>query len=79
MVQAKVSHITTDNTITLTWGSKTRIEPQAVVEAFEFLDKQVADGEWKLNFEQIYFPTGKAFLQWQVETSTKIEPSQVSQ
>ena len=79
MVQAKVSHITTDNTITLTWGSKTRIEPQAVVEAFEFLDKQVADGEWKLNFEQLYFPTGKAFLQWQVETSTKIEPSQVSQ
>jgi hypothetical protein len=79
MVQAKVTHAATDNTVTLTWDRKTRLEPVKIIDAFEFLDKQVADGEWALRFDQLHFATGKAFLQWQVDTSTKIELSQISQ
>lgn len=79
MVQAKVTHAATDSTITLTWDRKSKLEPQAVVGAFEFLDKQVIDGEWQLRFDQLHFITGKSFLKWQVDTSTKIELSQVTQ
>lgn len=79
MVQTKVTHAATDSTVTLTWDRKTRLEPARIVEAFEFLDKQVADGEWALRFDQLHFPSGKVFLQWQVDTNTKIELSQVNQ
>lgn len=79
MVQAKVTHAATDSTVTLTWDRKSKLEPQAVIVAFEFLDKQVADGEWQLRFDQLHFATGKAFLKWQVDFSTKIELSQVTQ
>jgi hypothetical protein len=79
MVQAKVTHAATDSTVTLMWDRKTKLEPQTVVTAFEFLDKQVADGEWQLRFEQLHFATGKSFLKWQVDTSTRIELNQVSQ
>jgi len=79
MVQAKVTHAATDSTVTLTWDRKSKLEPQAVIAAFEFLDKQVTDGEWQLRFDQLHFATGKVFLKWQVDTSTKIELSQVTQ
>ena len=79
MVQAKVTRAATDTTVTLTWDRKSKLEPQAVVGAFEFLDKQVTDGEWQLRFDQLHFITGKSFLKWQVDTSTKIELSQVTQ
>lgn len=79
MVQARVIHAATDNTVTLMWNRKSRLEPQGVISAFEFLDKQVADGEWSLTFYQLHFNTGKAFLQWQVDTNVCIESSQVTQ
>lgn len=79
MVQAKVTHAATDSTVTLTWDRKSKLEPQGVVSAFEFLDKQVTDGEWQLRFDQLHFATGEAFLKWQVDTSTKIEINQVTQ
>jgi len=58
---------------------KTRVAPVQVREAFEFLDKQVENGEWWLRFDQLHFSTGKSLLQWQVDTSTKIEIGQVTQ
>ena len=79
MVQAKVIHAATDSTVTLTYDRKTRLEPQGVISAFEFLDKQVVDGEWSLRFDQLHFATGKAFLKWQVDTNMRIELSQVTQ
>ena len=79
MVQAKVTHAATDSTVTLTWDRKTRLEPQGIISSFEFLDRQVADGEWSLRFDQLHFATGKAFLKWQVDTSTNVEHSQVTQ
>jgi hypothetical protein len=79
MVQARVTVAATDNTVTLTWDRKTLLTPQAVLAAFEFLDQQLANGEWSLRFDQLHFPTGKALLQWQVDTSSKIEPTQVTQ
>ena len=79
MVQAKVTHAATDCTVTLNWDRKSKLEPQAIITAFEFLDKQVADGEWQLRFDQLHFATGKAFLKWQVDTTTRIDLSQVSQ
>jgi hypothetical protein len=78
-VQAKVTLAASDNTVTLTWDGKTRLAPSQVREAFEFLDKQVENGEWWLRFDQLHFATGKALLQWQVDTSTKIEIGQVTQ
>ena len=78
-VQAKVTLAATDNTVTLTWDGKTRLAPNQVREAFEFLDKQVENGEWWLRFDQLHFSTGKSLLQWQVDTSTKIEIGQVTQ
>lgn len=79
MVQAKVSHAASNHAVTLTWDRMTRLEPQGIVSAFEFLDLQVAHGEWSLRFDQLHFATGKSFLSWQVESSSKIEPSQVTQ
>ena len=79
MVQAKVTHAATDNTVTLNWNHKTLLKPVKILEAFEFLDKQVSDGEWGLGFKFLHFLTGKVFIQWQVETNTKIESSQVTQ
>jgi len=78
-VQAKVTLAATDNTVTLTWDGKTRLEPNQVRDAFEFLDTQVENGEWWLRFDQLHFASGKALLQWQVDTSTKIEIGQVTQ
>lgn len=79
MVQVKSTVATTDTTVTMTWDSKTHLAPQAVMEAFEFLDKQVEGGEWSLRFKHLHFATGKSLLQWQVDTSSKIELSQVTQ
>jgi len=79
MVQSKVTHAATDHTVTLTWDRKTRLEPQAIIAAFEFLDQQVTDGEWSLRFDQFHFASGSSFLKWQVDSNTKIEQSQVSQ
>ncbi|MBK5939327.1 DUF499 domain-containing protein [Halochromatium roseum] len=79
MVQAKVTVAASDNTVTLTWDRKTRLAPQQVLEAFEFLDKQVHDGEWALRFDQLHFAEGRDLLQWQVDTSTKISLAQVTQ
>lgn len=78
MVQAKVTVAATDNTVTLTWDRKTRLAPAQVMEAFEFLDKQVCEGEWALRFEQLHFATGKSLLEWQVSADVKIEPGQIS-
>ncbi len=79
MVVAKVIHAATNSTVTISWDRQTRIEPQTIMSAFEFLDKQIADGEWSLRFDQLHFATGASFLKWQVDTSTKVEQSQVSQ
>jgi hypothetical protein len=79
MVQVKSTVAATDTTVTMTWDSKTQLAPTAVMEAFEFLDKQVEGGEWSLRFKHLHFATGKSLLQWQVDTSSKIELSQVTQ
>jgi hypothetical protein len=79
MVQAKVVHAATDNTVTLTWARKTRLDPRNLLTAFEFLDQQVPEGEWQIRFEQLHFPDGRTFLQWQVDSSTKIDASQITQ
>lgn len=78
-VQAKVTLAATDNTVTLTWDGKTRLAPDTVRTAFEFLDKQIEGGEWWLRFEQLHFATGKSLLQWQVDSNTQIDPGQISQ
>ena len=79
MVQAKVTVAATDNTVTLTWDRKTRLAAATAMEAFEFLDRQVPGGEWSLRFEQLHFATGTSLLQWQVDTSSKIDTAQVTQ
>ena len=79
MVQAKVTLAATDNTVTLTWDRKTLLERERVLSAFEFLDQEVPEGEWSLRFEQLHFAIGKDLQQWQVDTSTKIEPGLITQ
>ena len=79
MVQVKSTVAASDTTVTMTWDSKTQLPPKSVLEAFEFLDKQVDGGEWSLRFKHLHFATGKALLQWQVDTSSKIELAQVTQ
>lgn len=79
MVQAKVTVAVSDNTVTLTWDRKTHLPPQQGLSAFEFLDQQIANGEWSLKFDQLHFTTGKTLLQWQVDTSSKIDLALVTQ
>lgn len=79
MVQAKVTVAATDSTVTLTWDRKTRLAPAGVMLAFEFLDEQVPEGEWSLRFSTLHFATGKALLEWQVQASSQIDPSQITQ
>jgi hypothetical protein len=79
MVQNKVTLAATDNTVTLTWDSKSRLNPARVLAAFEFLDKEVPEGEWSLRFDQLRFATGKDLAQWQVDSNTKLEPGLITQ
>ncbi len=79
MVQAKVTLAATDNTVTLTWDRKTLLQALRVREAFQFLDKQVADGEWSLRMDQLHFPSGKILQQWQVDTGIKLDPGLITQ
>jgi hypothetical protein len=79
MVQNKVTLAATDNTVTLTWDRKSRLNPARVLAAFEFLDKEVPEGEWSLQFDQLHFATGKDLQQWQVDSNTKIEPGLITQ
>ena len=78
-VQVKTTVAATDTTVTMTWDSKTQLVPKKVLEAFEFLDKQVTGGEWSLRFEHLHFATGQSLLQWQVDAGFKIEWSWVTQ
>lgn len=57
----------------------TDTKPSRALSAFAFLDQQVEGGEWSLRFEQLHFSTGRDLLQWQVDTSSKIELKQVTQ
>lgn len=50
-----------------------------VLEAFQFLDKEVTDGEWSLRMDQLHFPSGKVLQQWQVDTGTKLDPGLITQ
>jgi hypothetical protein len=79
MVMVKSTIAATDTTVTLTWDSKSRLPPEAVLDAFLFLDKQVEGGEWSLKFKQLHYASGKSLLQWQVDANAKIELSQVTQ
>jgi hypothetical protein len=78
-VQVKSTVAASDTTVTLTWDSKTQLQPKRVLDAFEFLDKQVHGGEWSLQFNQLHFATGRALRQWAVDTSSKIDLAQVTQ
>jgi hypothetical protein len=79
MVQIKVTLAATDNTVTLTWDRKSLLKPARVLAAFEFLDKEVPEGEWSLRFDQLHFATGKDLQQWQVDSNMKIEPGLITQ
>jgi hypothetical protein len=79
MVQAKVTLAATDHTVTLTWDRKTLLSSVRVLGAFEFLDKEVPEGEWSLRMDQVHFPTGKALQQWQVDNSTQLDPELITQ
>jgi hypothetical protein len=79
MVQNKVTLAATDTTVTLTWDRKSLLPPSRVLAAFEFLDKEVPEGEWFLRFDQLHFATGKDLQQWQVDSNTKLEPGLITQ
>ena len=79
MVQAKVTLAATDNTVTLAWDRKTLLQALRVLEAFQFLDKEVTDGEWSLRMDQLHFPSGKVLQQWQVDTGNKLDPGLITQ
>jgi hypothetical protein len=80
VVQAKVTLAAEDRTLTLTWDRKTTLEPARLQAAFEFLDQEVPGGEWGLRFGQLHFPpTGTAFLQWQVDSNTKVDSGLITQ
>jgi hypothetical protein len=79
MVQAKVTLAASDHTVTLTWDRKTLLPPPRALAAFEFLDKEVPEGEWSLRFDQVHFAAGRDLQQWQVDTSTRIDPGLMTQ
>jgi hypothetical protein len=78
-VQARVTLAASDTSVTMTWDGKSRVTPAQVIEAFEFLDKQIEGGEWWLRFDQVHFSTGSSFLQWQISGSYNVEAGQVTQ
>ena len=78
-VQAKVTLAATDNTVTLTWDGKTRLAPTRCVKPLSSSTSRVEDGEWWLGSTSCISPPASRLLQWQVDTSTKIEIGQVTQ
>lgn len=79
MVRAKVILASSDQSVTLTWDARTKLPPNRVMRAFEFLDQEIENGEWELSMRQIDFLTGKSFLDWQIAADTKISPELISQ
>ena len=78
--RATVTRADSDNHVDIRWDGKLRLEPDHLLKAYEFLDKELADADWKLDATGvIVFPTGKDLVEWQKALSLKIASSLITQ
>lgn len=78
--RAKVVKAATDNRINLAWDNKTKLSPERLLKAYEFLDSELGDAEWELESTGgVIFPTGRDLIDWQKENSIKIEQGFITQ
>ena len=69
----------TDTWVSLTWDLKTHLSPQRVLGAFEYLDKELPEGEWMLSLQEAHFAKGEDLLKWQVKQAVQIDPKLIRQ
>ncbi len=78
--RAKVVKAETDNHVAVAWDGKTRVSPERLLNAYNFLDGELSDAEWDLqNVNAVIFPTGKSLIEWQKELSVKIAANLITQ
>lgn len=77
--RAKVVKAESDNRINISWDGKTKLTPERLLKAFEFLDTELSDAEWELDGSSLVFATGKSLIEWQKDLSMKIAPSLITQ
>ena len=78
--RAKVVKAATDNRINLAWDGKTKVTPERLLKAYEFLDSELNDAEWELEATGgVVFPAGRDLVDWQKENSIKIAQGLITQ
>ena len=78
--RAKIVKAETDNHVAVAWDGKTRVTPDRLLEAYEFLDGELPDAEWDLqSVNSVVFPTGNAVIEWQKNCSVKLAPELITQ
>ena len=78
-VEVKITEASYDRYIRLNWSDRIPLNSRRVQEGFEYLDNQLANGEWNLIFDNITFKTGKDFLQWQSDADVKVDSKFIEQ
>jgi len=69
----------TDTWVAMSWDLKTQLDPQRVIAALEYLDGELADGEWAVSLQEVHFAKGSDLIKWQINQSVKLEPGVVRQ
>lgn len=78
-VSAKVAVAATNSTVSVNWDSSIAVSAASVLNAYGFLDGELAGGEWALRFAELHFATGQNLQQWQVDSGTKLDPKLITQ
>ncbi len=60
-VEVKVTEASYDRYIRLNWSDLISLDSRRVQEGFEYIDNQLANGEWKLLFDNITLRQVKIF------------------
>jgi hypothetical protein len=77
--RAKVVKATTDNHVAIAWDRSILLTQVDLLNAYAFLDGELADAEWELLAARVDFPTGKDLIDWQGKQSVRISPTLITQ
>jgi hypothetical protein len=78
--RAKVVKAATDNRINLAWDNKTKLSPERLLKAYDFLDSELNDAEWELEATGgVVFASGRDLVDWQTDNSIKIAQGLITQ
>jgi len=79
MVAAKVTDNNVNQNVSLRWDRTSTLTAKRILQGFDYLDSELPQGEWSLQFDTLHFENGSSLNQWQVDSSQQIDPTLISQ